>query len=99
MPPKLYCGNKEELPKGYTRNGTRFECLKKGYGAALVYSTQEQRNDAIQKVAKKIPRLSKAQLQNVALQLNAKILHENNTPMSKIEIIESIIEKLETSFL
>ena len=28
----FYCGDKETLPPGYTRRGTRYECLKKGFG-------------------------------------------------------------------
>ena len=27
-----YCGDKEIIPPGYTRRGTRYECLKKGFG-------------------------------------------------------------------
>jgi hypothetical protein len=39
---KIFCGNKT-LPDGYDRSGTRFECLKRGYGVCL-YS----RNDAFE---------------------------------------------------
>lgn len=27
---KSYCGNKCQIPQGYTRMGTRYECLRKG---------------------------------------------------------------------
>jgi len=33
--PKIYCGNKDEIPPGYTRKGTRNECLKRGFGRCL----------------------------------------------------------------
>ena len=29
----FYCGNKNRLPRQYSRYGTTFECLKKGFGA------------------------------------------------------------------
>lgn len=32
--PKIFCGNRT-LPNGYTRYGTRFECLRKGIGGAI----------------------------------------------------------------
>src|SRR5271156_6128630 len=32
--PKIFCGNKT-LPNGYTRYGTRFECLRRGVGAGI----------------------------------------------------------------
>ena len=28
-----YCGTKPRLPPGYTRRGTAYECLRKGFGA------------------------------------------------------------------
>ena len=43
---KLYCGDKEELPEGYTGFGSRNECLRKGFGvgshiAPHIFSTDE----------------------------------------------------------
>jgi hypothetical protein len=32
---RKYCGKKEELPIGYDRPGTRYECLRKGIGVGL----------------------------------------------------------------
>lgn len=29
---QTYCGTKTRLPSGYTRRGTQYECLKKGFG-------------------------------------------------------------------
>jgi hypothetical protein len=42
MIPKLYCGDKTELPEGYTDNGSRYHCLKKGVGVGL--NIQRDRN-------------------------------------------------------
>lgn len=33
QPNTVYCGDKPDLPPGYTRRGTQHECLKKGFGA------------------------------------------------------------------
>lgn len=30
---KFYCGNKKKSPKGYSRSGSRYECMRKGFGA------------------------------------------------------------------
>jgi hypothetical protein len=32
---KVYCGTRQELPGGYARFATPYQCLKKGYGACL----------------------------------------------------------------
>lgn len=96
--PKIYCGNSDNLPQGYTRNGTRFECLKKGYGAALVYSTADQRKRAIESIIAKVPKLKKEELQTIAIKMGAKIFNTNGSVMKKADLIQSIIDKLE-SFL
>jgi len=31
--PLVFCGNSESVPAGYDALGTRFQCLRKGYGA------------------------------------------------------------------
>ena len=33
--PKIYCGNQEQKPNGYDKLGTRYDCLRKGFGAAM----------------------------------------------------------------
>jgi hypothetical protein len=38
---KFYCGNKKKHPTGYSRVGTRYECMKKGFGAGS-YSEKER---------------------------------------------------------
>lgn len=37
---RAYCGTKQQIPDGFTRRGTRHECLKKGFGACM-YSIPE----------------------------------------------------------
>ena len=38
---KKYCGDHMLLPDGYTRYGTRYECLKKGVGVGLMIAEQK----------------------------------------------------------
>ena len=33
---KIYCGTSDNLPDGYGRFGTRFECMRCGYGSAMM---------------------------------------------------------------
>lgn len=40
---RRYCGNKDILPDGYTRFGTRHECLRTGYGVCSKSGRQGQR--------------------------------------------------------
>ena len=43
---KIYCGNKQQLPDGYGRYGERDECLKCGYGSAMMqYKWSPPSND------------------------------------------------------
>lgn len=30
---RVYCGNRVNIPEGYIRAGTKYECLRKGFGA------------------------------------------------------------------
>ncbi len=38
---KLYCGNKKRTPKKYSRMGTRYECMKKGFGIGSYIQREE----------------------------------------------------------
>ena len=40
MPPTKYCGKKINLPAGYPRFGTRYECLQTGFGVATALCHQ-----------------------------------------------------------
>lgn len=44
--PEIWCGNENRIPKGkgkrYTKVGSRFECLKKGYGAGFATGKKER---------------------------------------------------------
>jgi hypothetical protein len=35
---KIFCGNGNIIPPGYDQLGTRYECLKKGFGAGMYKS-------------------------------------------------------------
>jgi hypothetical protein len=38
---KFYCGNKKRTPKKYSRMGTRYECMKKGFGVGSYIQREE----------------------------------------------------------
>lgn len=40
MPPTKYCGKGMNLPAGYPRFGTRYECLQTGFGVATAMCHQ-----------------------------------------------------------
>ena len=94
---KIYCGDKDDLPAGYSRFGTRNECLKRGYGAALVYSTSDQRKNAIESMLSKGPRkLHREDLRKLALRLGVNIYNPNSeTFRRKRVLIQEIIDALE----
>ncbi len=94
---KIYCGDKEDLPAGYNRFGTRHECLKRGYGAALVYSTETQRKNAIRSMMDKGPRkLHREDLRKLALRLGVNVFNEGTeTYRRKRALIQDIIDALE----
>ena len=92
---RIYCGEEEELPKGYARNGTRFECLKKGYGSALIYSTEEQRKNAIRKMMSNPPsRISREQLTSVAHRLSVPTTTGEGKNKTKEQIISGMLQRL-----
>lgn len=41
--PRKYCGKRAQLPQGYTRRGTRYECLQTGFGVASALCRQQPR--------------------------------------------------------
>lgn len=43
-PGKKYCGTDLLLPDGYSRYGTRYECLKKGIGVGLLIAEEKLKN-------------------------------------------------------
>lgn len=94
---KIYCGDKDDLPAGYTRFGTRHECLKRGYGAALVYSTADQRKNAIRSMLSKGPRkLHRDDLRNLAMRLGVDVFNPGTeTYRRKRRLIQDIIDALE----
>jgi len=49
--PKIYCGNKDEIPPGYIRKGTRNECLKRGFGRCLYTEPEIQQQQIVRRQA------------------------------------------------
>ena len=39
--PKIFCGNGTSIPPGYDARGTRYGCLKKGFGAGRYMTTTQ----------------------------------------------------------
>ena len=65
---KKYCGDKKKLPSGYSRKGTRFECLKSGMFIS------ELKNCNIKTITKHdLNSLSKKELYVICNQLDVKI--------------------------
>ncbi len=93
--PRLYCGNAQNLPDGYTRMGTRFECLKKGYGAAMVYSTDQQRRNAVARMVERGPqRLTRDQLRTLALNVGVNPNRANGTQKTRAQLLDDITDAL-----
>lgn len=93
---KLYCGEEPDLPKGYSAFGSRFDCLKKGYGAALIYSTEEQRKNALKKMLQKAPkRIEKEKIILIGHRLGVSELRVNGTKKTRSDLIDDIISKLD----
>ena len=67
---QIYCGDKEELPEDYDRQGSRFECMKKGYGSALYNAPVEKIKEARKKKKKRI--LTRVELKKIASRLGVK---------------------------
>jgi hypothetical protein len=93
---KLYCGEEETLPKGYSAFGSRFDCLKKGYGAALIYSTEDQRKAAIKRMMERAPKkLDKEKLILVAQRVGIPSSRPNGSKKTRNDLIDDIISKLD----
>lgn len=67
---QIYCGDKEELPEDYDRQGSRLECMKKGYGSALYNAPVEQIKEARKKKKRRI--LTRVELKKIASRLGVK---------------------------
>lgn len=92
---KLYCGEEETLPKGYSAFGSRFDCLKKGYGAALIYSTEDQRKAAIKKMMENAPKkLDKERIILIAQRVGVIAVRPSGAKKTRNELIDDIISKL-----
>jgi hypothetical protein len=97
MPRKIYCGEQEDLPQGYTHFGTRLQCLRRGYGAALVYSTDEERRRAIIRMTQNPnPNIGMDKFTAIAKNLRVDPYRANGRLKSRITLIQDIVEKLES---
>lgn len=89
--PKIYCGNRDDAPDGYDRLGSRAECLRKGYGAALVFSSEEQRLTAILRMLTRNHRnIMKDTLIKIARNLGVAVTRANGTRKTKQELLNDI---------
>lgn len=96
---KLYCGEEEDLPKGYSAFGSRFDCLKKGYGAALIYSTEDQRKNAIKKMMEKTPKkLDKEKIVLIAQRVGVLPIKPNGAKKNRNDLIDDIISRLDKMY-
>ena len=82
----IYCGDKDNLPEDYDRNGSRHECMKKGYGSAFYNADISDMKKAREKSNKKIRILSKRELFKLAKRLNI-----NYTDKDKLVILKNVI--------
>ena len=72
----VYCGNDEITPDGYSRLGSRIECMRKGYGSAL-YNAPIEYINKVRNKKKKIRILTKAEVNKIAKRLNIKIENQD----------------------
>jgi hypothetical protein len=93
----MYCGDLEELPEGYTHFGTRMKCLRRGYGAALVYSTDDERRRAIIRMTQNpVQNVGMDQFTKIAMNLRVDPYRANGRKKSRITLIQDIVDKLES---
>lgn len=83
-----YCGNSNVLPDGYTRFGTRYECLKTGYGAALYNAS----DDEIARARARPKLLTTAEINQLAGRFNI-----NTEGKTRREILNNILTALTTA--
>lgn len=58
---KFYCGNKNQLPVGYSDFGTLSQCLQKGYGAGKKKKASEARTPPRRRQRSRSPRRGRPQ--------------------------------------
>ena len=84
--PKLYCGNKEELPPGYDDFGTRYSCLRSGVGIGLYVIPEQKRKKA---AAARHP-ITKVELEKIAQRLGLQVAGR-----TKQQLLNAVIIALE----
>lgn len=88
---RIYCGNSNILPPGYDRFGTRFQCLRKGYGAALLAPEYKRREALIKFRQRGYRRLSHEQLFNLASLIGIDTIRPNGTFKTQLQLLDEII--------
>jgi len=83
---KKYCGNSEELPDGYDRYGTRYECMKIGVGVGLYVIPEQKRRKA---AAARHP-ITKVELEKIAQRLGLQVAGR-----TKQQLLNAVIIALE----
>lgn len=54
MSGRKYCGTKPELPQGYTRKGTPYECLRAGIAIGSQLNKEKIRKDLKEQISRQI---------------------------------------------
>lgn len=65
---KIYCGDREELPDGYDRFGSRRECLNRGFGVGVFGVSDAER----ERMLKNRRPLNEEQIEKIAFQLGVR---------------------------
>lgn len=92
--PEIYCGDSHTLPPDYDKFGSRFSCLKKGYGSALFNATDEDIRKAREKKANQPPHLTRQDISRIAMRLAVSLKKPDGSPRTRREILQGIIDKL-----
>lgn len=92
--PKIYCGNKDEIPPGYTRKGTRNECLKRGFGRCLYTEPEVQQ----QLRAMQAPRQQQQTQRQFALEFLQRYQEQSLTKTQIQRIFNKLTEQQKTWF-
>lgn len=96
MKKPVYCGTDNTVPKGYSRYGEPYECLRKGIGVGIMISSPEKKVRMIKKMVEKNKDkdIKKDMLIKIATQLNINVYDRNNKVMKKEEILNKIVSTL-----
>ena len=86
-PGKIYCGDKDQLPAGYTSFGNLQECLKKGVGVGLIMDQTKRKLFQ----SKPKPPLGKKELITLAQRLGIQNISQKTRAAVEQEISDKIV--------